>query len=160
MSGTRIAEPVFDEAGLALPVLPIDDYQLIMGTVACYGRMYDDDRIDDFMSLIAPDALFRPNWPGVAPDTVEGADNLRPFFTEARAACHSQNMQPRHYTTNVVITSYDGETAGVSANMLYTEFTEEGGAQLKMVGQYDFRLRKDEGRWRIAEWSMRYDKAA
>lgn len=145
-------------SGPRFALLDPQDRAEIDGLVAAYGRYYDDGAIDDFMGLIAPDACFYPNWPGVAPDEVKGAEALRVFFGAARAQCNETGTQPRHFATNVIIARATATTAEVSVSMLYAESRPGVPAELKMVGQYDYHVEKREGRWFITRWSMRYDK--
>ena len=145
-------------AGARFATLPHDDYAEVMGVIAAYGRFYDDDRIDDFMGLIAEDAVFYPNWPGVAPDEVSGHAILREFFGGARAHARSSGIQPRHHATNVILAKATATSAEASVSMLYAESQAGGTVAVKMVGQYDYQLEKRAGRWLITRWSMRYDK--
>lgn len=158
MQDMRIALPNPAHAGPRFPVLAADDHQQIMAIIAAYGRFYDDDRISDFMDLFVENAVFFPNWPGVAPDKVVGREALEPFFAGARAICYDQQVQPRHYATNVIITEADGDNAAVTVAMLYAESRQGGACEVKMVGQYDYVLTKIDNRWSISQWSMRYDK--
>ena len=144
--------------GARFAVLPWADHAEVMGVIAAYGRYYDDDRIDDFMGLIAEDAVYYPNWPGVAPDEVSGHETLRGFFGGARAHARSNGVQPRHYATNVILARATATSAGASVSMLYAESQAGGAVAVKMVGQYDYQLEKRAGRWLITRWSMRYDK--
>ena len=144
--------------GPRFPTLPHDDYTEVMGIVAAYGRLYDDDRIDDFAELLADDAVFYANWPGVAPDEVVGKAALKEFFAGARAYCHTTGVQPRHYATNVILAAATADSAAVTVSMLYAESIPGGAVTVKMVGQYDYVLARRNGRWAIARWSMRYDK--
>jgi len=144
--------------GARFSTLPHGDYVEVMGVIAAYGRFYDDDRIDDFMGLIAADAVFYPNWPGIAPDEVSGHATLREFFGGARAHARSSGIQPRHYATNAIVARATATSAEVSVSMLYAESKPGGEVAVKMVGQYDYVLVKRDGRWLISRWSMRYDK--
>jgi len=144
--------------GARFATLPHDDYAEVMGVIAAYGRYYDDDRIDDFMGLIAGDAVYYPNWPGVAPDEVSGHETLRGFFGGARAHARSNGVQPRHYATNVILAKATPTSAHASVSMLYAESQAGGAVAVKMIGQYDYQLEKRAGRWLITRWSMRYDK--
>lgn len=144
--------------GARFATLPHDDYAEVMGVIAAYGRYYDDDRIDDFMGLIAGDAVYYPNWPGVAPDEVSGHETLRGFFGGARAHARSNGVQPRHYATNVILAKAAPTSAHASVSMLYAESQAGGAVAVKMIGQYDYQLEKRAGRWLITRWSMRYDK--
>ena len=150
--------PSAPASGPRLAALAHEDYAEVLGVVACYGRFYDDDRIDDFIGLLTEDAVFHPNWPGVAPEYVSGRAALKEFFGGARAQCNADNIQPRHYTTNVVVCAATADSAEVTASMAYAESTPGGNVALKMIGQYDWVLVKRDGRWSIARWSMRYDK--
>ena len=138
--------------------LPHEDHAEVMGVIAAYGRFYDDDRMDDFMALLAEDAVYYPNWPGIAPDAVSGHATLREFFAGARAHARSSGIQPRHYATNAIIARATATSAEVSVSMLYAESKPGGEVAVKMVGQYDYQLEKRDGRWLISRWSMRYDK--
>ncbi len=144
--------------GPRFPVLPAEDHQQVMALLDAYGRLYDDDLMDDFMDLFEDDAVFHPNWPAMAFDKVVGRAALRPFFEGARAGAREQHVRPRHFMTNRIVTEADAASALVTASMLYVEHRDGHLPEVKMVGQYDYRLRKRDGRWSIAEWSMRYDK--
>ncbi len=145
-------------SGAHLATLGADDRAQINDVLALYGRLYDDNRIDDFMALIAEDATFYPNWPGVAPDEVSGHETLRGFFGGARAHARSNGVQPRHYATNVILAKATPTSAHASVSMLYAESQAGGAVAVKMIGQYDYQLEKRAGRWLITRWSMRYDK--
>lgn len=145
-TGARLAQP------------SAEDRAQIQDVIALYGRLYDDNRVDDFMTLIAEDATFYPNWPGVAPDEVSGHATLREFFAGARAFAASSGANPRHYATNVLITRADAASAEATVSMLYAESSAGGAVVVKMVGHYDYALVKRNGRWLIHRWSMRYDK--
>lgn len=153
-----VSVPSAPASGPRFAVLPHDDYAEIMGIAAAYGRFYDDDRVDDFMDLLTDDAVFHANIPGAVPDEVQGKEALKEFFGGARASCNDTNVQPRHHTTNVIVASASTDTAEVTAAMAYAESTEGGACEFKMIGQYDFHMVKQAGRWSIARWSMRYDK--
>ncbi len=145
-------------AGARFAALPHDDHAEVMGVIAAYGRFYDDGRMDDFANLLADDAVYYPNWPGVAPEVVSGRAELRAFFAAARAHCDATGVQPRHYATNVILTRASSDRAEATVSMLYAESTPGGAVAVKMIGQYDYVLTKADGRWSIARWSMRYDK--
>ena len=149
--------PSAPASGPRFPVLPHEDYAEIMAIVAAYGRLYDDDRVDDFIDLLAEDAVFHPNRPGVVPEEICGRETLREFFRQSRAGYHTRGVQPRHYATNVIIASATAAAAEVTVSMAYAESRPGGGVELKLVGQYDYHLVKRSGRWSIARWSMRYD---
>ena len=144
--------------GARFAMLPYEDHAEVMGVIAAYGRFYDDDRIDDFMNLIADDAAYHPNWPGLAPEEISGRSRLREFFAGARAHARTSNVQPRHYATNVILAKATATTVEASVGMLYAESKPGGEVALRMIGQYDFILTRREGRWLITRWSMRYDK--
>jgi hypothetical protein len=144
--------------GARFAALPHEDHAEVMGVIAAYGRFYDDDRIDDFMDLLTDDAVYYPNWPGVAPDEVTGRATLRDFFAGARQHARSSNVQPRHYATNAIIAKATATSAEVSVSMLYAESKPGGETAVKMIGHYDYVLVKRNGRWLISRWSMRYDK--
>ncbi len=144
--------------GARFATLSHEDHAEVMGVIAAYGRFYDDDRIDDFVALLAEDAVYYPNWPGVAPDEVSGHATLREFFAGARMHARSSGIQPRHYATNAIIARATSTSAEVSVSMLYAESKPGGEVAVKMVGQYDYVLVKRDGRWLISRWSMRYDK--
>lgn len=143
--------------GSRLPQLEWADHCQISDIVALYGRLYDDGRIDDFMGLFTPDAIFHPNWPGVAPDRVVGTADLTSFFAAARAGSTTQGVMPRHATTNVLIRATGAGRAEATLSMLYTE-SRGSEVMVRMVGQYDFSFVRIDGRWFIDQWSMRYDK--
>jgi hypothetical protein len=151
-----VMQPAAD--GPRFAVLPPEDHAEIHGLLAAYGRFFDDGAIDDFMGLIADDAIFYPNWPGVAPDVVEGAAALREFFVGAYGHPIAKGAKPYHQATNVIIVRATATTAEASVTMQYAEFTPGKAPELLMVGQYDFQLEKRDGRWFIACWSMRYEK--
>lgn len=158
MSDKKIVSLSPSSAGRRFAALPHDDYVEIQAVVACYGRFYDDDRIDDLVDLMTEDAVFYPNWPGVAPEQVSGKAALREFFAGARAHCSTTNIQPRHHATNIIIAAGSANETNVSAGMLYAESSPGAEPTLKLVGQYDYVLVKHDDRWSIARWSMRYDK--
>jgi hypothetical protein len=145
-------------SGAHLATAGADDRAQIHDVLALYGRLYDDHRIDDFMTLIAADATFYPNWPGVAPEQVSGHAALKEFFAGARAFATSSHVQPRHFATNVLITRADATSAEATVSMLYAESSPGGVVALKMLGQYDYGLVKRDGRWLLHRWSMRYDQ--
>lgn len=145
-------------SGPRFALLDPQDRAEIEGLVAAYGRYYDDGAIDDFVGLIADDACFYPNWPGVAPEEVSGIEALRAFFTAARGQCDGTGPRPFHLATNVLIPRATATTAEVSVTMLYTEVLPGGAPEVKMVGQYDYHVEKRNGRWFIVRWSMRYVK--
>lgn len=150
--------PPAPASGPRYAVVPHEDYVEIMGVIAAYGRFYDDDRIDDFMGLLTDDALFYPNWPGVAPDEVQGREALSEFFGGARDVCTNANVQPCHIATNTIIATATADTADVTTGMTYAETAIGGALDIKTVGHYDFQLVKERGRWSIKRWSMRYDR--
>lgn len=159
MSDHKIVSiPSAPASGPRFAVLPHEDYAEIMGIAAAYGRLYDDDRVDDFVDLLTDDAVFHANIPGAVPDEVQGKEALKGFFGGAREICNNTNVQPRHYATNVIIANASADTAEVTVTMAYAESTAGGALEFKMVGQYDYHLVKQSGRWSIARWSMRYDK--
>ena len=88
--------------GARFAVLPPEDYAEVMGVIAAYGRFYDDERIDDFMGLIAADAVYHPNWPGVAPEELSVHTLLRAFFGGAVAPALGSSIQPRHPPTTAI----------------------------------------------------------
>lgn len=143
--------------GPRFSALPHEDYTEVLAVLYGYGRFYDDDRLDEFMDLLADDAAFYPNWPGVAPEELHGKAALSEFFHGARAYCTANGIQPRHAPSAPIVTATGADFADAGLNMFYAEWSKAGGTVLKMVGQYDFQLRKQNGRWRIARWSMRYD---
>lgn len=159
MSDQKIVPvPSAPASGPRFAAVPHEDYVEIMGIVAAYGRFYDDDRIDDFVGLLTDDAVYYPNWAGVAPDEVKGKAALREFFAGARDHCTSTGVQPRHCAANVIIAAATADTADVTMTMAYAESTPGPEIGLKQVGQYDYQLVKQNGRWFINRWSMRYDK--
>ena len=54
------------------------------------------------------------------------------------------------------ITSAGDDTAEATVSMLYAE-SVRGNAEVKLLGQCDYALVKQQGRWFIRRWSMRYD---
>lgn len=142
--------------GPRLAALDWADHCQVHDVLALYGRLYDDDRIDDFLKLLTPDALFHPNWAGVAPERVAGIADLAAFFKGARGAATADGVQPRHLATNILVAAEGEGRAFATLTMLYVE---SRGAEVacRMVGQYDYRLVRIDGRWLISEWSMRYD---
>mgnify|MGYP002637114994 FL=1 len=159
MSDNKIVSiPSAPASGPRFAAVPHEDYAEIMGVAAAYGRFYDDDRIDDFIDLLTDDAVFHANIPGAVPDEVQGREALKGFFGGARETCNTTNVQPRHCTTNVIIANASADAAEVTVTMAYAESTDGGALEFKMIGQYDYHLVKQSGRWSIARWSMRYDK--
>lgn len=149
-------QPAVD--GPRFAVLPPEDRAEIQGLLAAYGRYYDDGAIGDFMGLIAEDAVFYPNWPGVAPDKVEGSSALREFFAGVLDHTLSKGARPHHQATNIIIVRATATTAEASVAMHYAESVPGQSPELLMVGQYDYHLEKRGGRWFITCWAMRYDK--
>ena len=159
MSDNKIVSiPSAPVSGSRFAAVPHEDHAEIMGIAAAYGRFYDDDRIDDFLDLLTDDAVFHANMPGALPDEVQGREALKGFFGGAREICNTTNVQPRHCTTNVIIANASTNSAEVTVTMAYAEATDGGALEFKMIGQYDFHLVKQSGRWSISRWSMRYDK--
>jgi hypothetical protein len=156
MPAAAIARIMIGPHGPRFASLGFEDSEEIYGVLKAYGRLYDDDRLDDFLSLLTENAVFYPNWPGSAPDEVSGKEAIADWFGGGRQAASSNGVTPHHYATNMLITSAGDDTAEATVSMLYAE-SVHGKAEVKMLGQYDYALVKQQGRWFISRWSMRYD---
>lgn len=157
MSATQIGPIVIRAHGPRFARLSYEDREEIYGVLHAYGRLYDDNRMDDFLGLLTDEAVFYPNWPGMAPDEVRGITALGEFFCSWRDHAVQNDIECHHYATNVLITHADEDSAQATLSMLYAEFAD-GEPEIKMTGQYDYQLVKQDGRWFIDRWSMRYDK--
>ena len=135
--------------------LGYEDTEEIYGVLKAYGRLYDDDLLDDFLGLFTQDAVFFPNSPGSSPAEVSGKEAIADFFRGGRQVASSNGVMPHHYATNMLITSAGDHTAEATVSMLYAE-SVHGKAEVKLLGQYDYALVKQQGRWFISRWSMRY----
>lgn len=157
MSEHKIVDATPAPQGPRYATLPPEDVAEIHGVLAAYGRYYDDGALDDFMGLIADDAVFYPNWPGVLPEVVEGAPALRALFDAAYHGPVDKGGLPRHAATNMLIVRAAADTAEATVAMHYYEKFPGKPPELLMIGQYDFHLAKRAGRWIITCWAMRYD---
>ena len=157
MSTTEIGQFAIKPHGPRFAQLSYEDREEIHGVLSAYGRLYDDNRMDDFLGLLTDEAVFYPNWPGMAPEEVCVKTALGEFFGSWRNLTAQNSVEPHHFATNVIITNADEATAQATVSMLYTESTG-GKPEVTMTGQYDYSLVKQEDRWFIDGWSMRYDK--
>ena len=157
MSLHKIVDVAPAPHGPRFAILSPEDAAEIHGMLAAYGRYFDCGALDDFMGLIAEDAVFYPNWPGVLPEVVEGATALRALFDAAYQGPIDKGAVPRHSATNVMIVRATVDTAEATVAMHYYEKFPGKPPELLMIGQYDFHLAKRAGRWIITRWAMRYD---
>ena len=156
MPDAGMSRIVIAPQGRRFASLGYEDSEEIYGVLKAYGRLYDDDVLDDFLGLFTQNAVFYPNWPGFAPAEVSGKKAIADFFGGRRQVASSNGVTPHHYATNMLITSAGDDTAEATVSMLYAE-SVHGKAEVKMLGQYDYALVKQQGRWFISRWSMRYD---
>lgn len=134
-----------------------DDYAVICQVIAAYGRLYDEGLMEGFAKLLAEDSTYLPNRPGVLPETMRGRDAIVDFFAHARADCRRRGVQPRHFTSNIVISAVANGSVDASASMSYAETSGSGEVTVQKFGAYSFRLTKRDAIWRILTWSRHYD---
>lgn len=114
-----------------------DDVAHIRDTIAAYAQALDDGRTDDVVVTFAPDGV--AGIPGM--DPLHGHEAIRAAYSRM-----TPRIPQRHVVTNTVITSYDGETATASSDLLFFLKQDDAWA-IKLIGRYTDELRLHDGRW-------------
>lgn len=114
-----------------------DDVAHIRDTIAAYAQALDDGRTDDVVVLFAPDGVAA--FPGT--DPLRGQEAIRAAYSRM-----APRIPQRHVVTNTVITSYDGERATASSDLLFFLKQDDAWA-IKLVGRYTDELCVEDGRW-------------
>lgn len=135
--------------------VPEPDRSAILDVVSAYTVMYDEDQAADMATLFTEDVVVNMAIGGQSPPPIHGLQPAVAMYVEARKAVSAAGKQCRHFSTNPLFLQRDADAARVRVNMLYTEKGTELAPAL--AGSYTFALRRDGGRWRLAEVSMNYD---
>jgi hypothetical protein len=124
-------------------------------TLERYMRYNDDRRLDDIMTLFAPDAVYR-----VAGRMMTGHDEIRAFFTElgyraGRPRWHDDDrlmVMPRsaHVLANPVI-DVTGDLALAESDFVVVDRDESGHGRFSLIGRYRDRLRRAGDSWVFTE---------
>jgi hypothetical protein len=124
------------------------DEQAIMRTMNRYCRALDSGLADEWVDVFTEDAVFDTVLPdGTVFSHLSSREEFRSFL---EANPRLPVVAPKHVMANPVI-ELDGLQARVESTFLYLLQTPGGPPQIIAWGQYHDRLRKDDGRWRIAE---------
>ncbi len=95
-------------------------------------------------------------------------DDFRRAFEGFRATATQQNIQPLHYSSNLMVKEQTEHTAIVEMYMLYIPFNlnamdrngiHPGALDITGTSRYRFQLTKgDDNTWRIAEYRISFDQ--
>jgi hypothetical protein len=130
------------------------DRFLIAERISRYGWAFDERRADLIADNFTADAV----WEGTIRDTeplgpVEGRDAVVAWLTEFWPRQHDQR---RHVIVNTVIEELTETDATAQAYQLLMA-ARLGEVAVETTGFYRFRLRQEEGAWRIAHLFSGYD---
>jgi hypothetical protein len=122
------------------------DRLLVHETLARYAWAYDERRLDVLRDVFTEDGSYVALVPGVEPVGSEGRERLVPWLAEIM---EGQRDQRRHVLANLVIEELtDTHCVAMCYSILFASDTE---ARLVAPGFYRAELRKEDGKWRIAQ---------
>ena len=144
----------------------IEDRLAIINLCNSYSSGYDADDFDRWLALFTSEPVCTIHRAGGEPTRLEG-DEFRHAFNEFRADATKRNVQPLHYSSNLMIKEQTKDTAIAEMYMFYIPFDinaqdEQGihGGALDLTGtaRYRFKLVKAEDVWLIAGYSISFDQ--
>ena len=128
-----------------------DDWVEIASLRAAYSHHYDSPDLDALVDLYTDDAICRFGAYG----TAVGKDEIRAVFAENMSS-PDNNYPSLHATTNPMI-EINGDAA--RGQYFLIDMVVSGGPTepvIRVAGVYDELYRRENGRWRIAETSLRF----
>ncbi len=124
------------------------DEQAIMRTMNRYCRALDSGLADEWVDVFTDDAVFDTVLPdGTVYGHLTSREQFRAFLDDNPRL---PIVAPKHVMANPII-ELDGTTAQVESTFLYLLQTPGAPPQVIAWGHYHDQLRKEDGRWRIAE---------
>jgi len=144
----------------------IEDRLAIINLCNSYSSGYDADDFDRWLAIFTSDPVCTIHRAGDEPFKLTGAE-FRNAFTEFRASSTKGNVQPLHYSANLMIKAQTQNTAIAEMYMLYIPFDLNaqddegirlGALDITGTSRYRFKLVKTEDIWRIAEYSIYFDQ--
>lgn len=131
-----------------MPISTTDRVE-IEDLVARYNKAIDTGDAESWAATFTKDGEFH----GIVGDFA-GTDELTAFVTEyASDEQYADFARSQHWVTNMVIDG-DGDSATMFAHLMMVQPAEDGG-RIILVGHYEDKLRRVDGRWLFAERNVR-----
>lgn len=161
--------PSFDNSRTAHPGatgFDIEDRLAIINLCNSYSSGYDADDFDRWLALFTSDPVCTIHRAGGESTRLEG-NEFRHAFNEFRTDATKRNVQPLHYSSNLMIKEQTKDTAIAEMYMFYIPFDinaqdkqgiHVGALDLTGTSRYRFKLVKTKDVWSIAEYSISFDQ--
>ncbi len=144
-----------------------EDRLAIMNLCNSYASGYDANDFERWRLQFVADPVCTIYNAGTETIRLVG-DDFRRAFEGFRATATQQNIQPLHYSSNLMVKEQTEHTAIVEMYMLYIPFNlnamdrngiHPGALDITGTSRYRFQLTKgDDNTWRIAEYRISFDQ--
>lgn len=134
----------------------VADRHEILNVIAAYAHLVDNYKIDEWIALSTPDAIWEVQQPGKEPVRL-----TKPQYTAAVQqrfnAFKRTNHQRRHFWAGMYVVSQTTDEAHVFAECLIGGSEQGKVWKQETASEYEFFLRKIDGEWKINNWITRFD---
>jgi hypothetical protein len=143
---------------IPMPEAAAVEMPAITQVVLAYGHHYDDADFDSFGELFCLDAQYdiRPD-AGLLKVPISGREAIVTAMRGRREQSLASRIQPRHFSTNLVLTNLSAAQASVASFLQVVFAHPDGRIELRRTGVYRDTLRKESGVWRFASRLLELD---
>ena len=144
----------------------VEDRLAILNLLQSYASGYDADDFDRWRMQFINDPVCTIYNAGNETIRLTG-DDFYKAFEGFRSIATQQNVQPLHYSSNLMVKEQNEQTAVAEIYMLYIPFNQDaqdnsgihpGALSITGTSRYRFQLIKgDDNAWRIAEYLISFD---